>query len=110
MWFAPISHLRLTHHDIQLLYQQVQDVAEGDQVFSLSKSPLQVTPPRRPMERHKSESSSAKFPEFDLEKGKESGIKEETVLPPTLQHLVYFWEDLALSVLKVWHRFVEFFF
>lgn len=107
MWPATNGHLRLSHHIIQLTHQQVQDSAEADRVFSLDKSPLQVTPPRRPMERHKSESSGAKFPEFDLEKGKESSIKEETVLPPTLQHLVYFWEELALSVLKVRHMFMD---
>ena len=81
--------------------QQVQDAAETDRVFTVDKAPLQVAPPRRPMERHKSESSGAKFPEFDIEKGKEKEMKEETVLPPTLQHLVYFWEELASSVLKV---------
>ncbi|XP_076446720.1 E3 ubiquitin-protein ligase MYCBP2-like isoform X7 [Babylonia areolata] len=83
------------------LEPQVQDVTEADRSFSLDKTPLQATPPRRPMERHKSESSSAKFPDFDAEKGKDGGLKEETVLPPTLQHLVYFWEELALSILKV---------
>lgn len=59
------------------------------------------------MERHKSEGGGSKFLEFDIERDKDgggggnAGGKEEMVLPPTLQHLVYFWEELSLAVLKV---------
>jgi hypothetical protein len=54
------------------------------------------------MERHKSEASGSKKLESDLEKVRESRLeKEDTALPPTLQHLVYFWEELEGSVLKV---------
>ena len=55
------------------------------------------------MERHRSETTGSKKLESDLERVKESRSTgdQDTVLPPTLQHLVFFWEDLEGSVLKV---------
>ncbi|KAK7473506.1 hypothetical protein BaRGS_00035259, partial [Batillaria attramentaria] len=89
------------------LYGKVQDAADTDRTLSADKSSPQSPAPRRLMERHKSEGGGPKFTDLDLDKAKEggssgaSGGKEETVLPPTLQHLVYFWEELSVSVLKV---------
>nr|KAG5689429.1 hypothetical protein BaRGS_012251 [Batillaria attramentaria] len=89
------------------LEPQVQDAADTDRTLSADKSSPQSPAPRRLMERHKSEGGSPKFTDLDLDKAKEGGSsgagggKEETVLPPTLQHLVYFWEELSVSVLKV---------
>ncbi|KAL5012682.1 hypothetical protein ScPMuIL_011233 [Solemya velum] len=58
------------------------------------------------VERHKSE-GNVSIPTFsqsiDSSDSQESSIFEEkeTQLPPTLHHLVYFWEELSFSVIKV---------
>lgn len=76
-----------------------------ESMFPGEKTPLNVTPPRRPVERVRSEGvGGMKLPDFEFDKVKDGGLgggKEETALPPTLQHLVYFWEELSVSVLKV---------
>ena len=48
---------------------------------------------KKPVERHKSEGGGVS--------GKEEEKEKDSPLPPTLHHLVYFWEELSTTVLRV---------
>lgn len=58
-------------------------------------TPVPDVKSKKPVERHKSESNVSFLNENQEFKNKDSQ------LPPTLHHLVYFWEELSLSILKV---------
>lgn len=55
---------------------------------------------KKPVERHKSEGSVSHFEREDMKRDEEKG-SSSSALPPTLQHLVYFWEELSSGVLRI---------
>ncbi|XP_041356631.1 E3 ubiquitin-protein ligase MYCBP2-like isoform X3 [Gigantopelta aegis] len=64
----------------------------------VEKSAIQSRPP---ISRHKSEGNEKWIPEFSQKLKDDGDSNKETQLPPTLQHLVYFWEELSTSVIRV---------
>ncbi|XP_048243746.1 E3 ubiquitin-protein ligase MYCBP2-like isoform X7 [Haliotis rufescens] len=72
----------------------IKDISETE----LLKGERAPTPLRPPIARVKSEGDKWKL---EAKERDEVRDKEDKELPPTIQHLVYFWEELSTSVLKV---------
>ncbi|ESO93791.1 hypothetical protein LOTGIDRAFT_205644 [Lottia gigantea] len=71
--------------------------------LSKEMSKTKIKKEEKPRTRHLTDSSKDKKErkKENINESRKEDISDDSQLPPTLQHLVYFWEDLAGAVLKV---------